>query len=94
MARRMAAWVVSRWGGELGDAPAVIQQDLQAGVQVGEAQAGGLLVEVALVGVGDGEAAAEDQAARQAGRLWCFPRAQSAGCRAWQVGAVLASWCD
>ena len=55
-------------GGELGDAPALVQQGLQAGAQVGEAQACGLLLEVALLlAVGDGEAAAEDQAGSQMG---------------------------
>jgi hypothetical protein len=43
-------------GGELGDAPAVVQQNVQAGAQVGEAQPCGLLVEVAAVGTLDGEA--------------------------------------
>jgi hypothetical protein len=66
-------------GGELGDAPAVIQQGLQTGTQVGEAQAGGLLLEVALLAVGDGEAAVEDQAGRQMGCWWCYPCARSAG---------------
>ena len=66
-------------GGELGDAPALIQQGLQAGAQVGEAEASGLLLEVALLGVGDGEAAAEDQAARQMCWWRCFPCARSAG---------------
>jgi hypothetical protein len=60
-------------GGELGDAPAVIQQGLQTGTQVGEAQAGGLLLEVALLAVGDGEAAVEDQAGRQNGLLVMLP---------------------
>jgi hypothetical protein len=50
----------SEVGGELEDAPAVIQEGMQASRQVGVAQACGLLVEVAVVGVGDGEAAAED----------------------------------
>jgi hypothetical protein len=59
--------------GKLGDAPAVVQEGLQAAARVGEVQACGLLVEVALLAVGDGEAAAEDQAARLAGCLWCFP---------------------
>ena len=34
--------------GELGDAPAVLQQRLHAGAEVGKAQAAGLLVEVAV----------------------------------------------
>jgi hypothetical protein len=55
--------------GELGDAPALVQQGLQAGAQVGEAEACGLLLEVALVAVVDGEAACEDQTGRRAGCL-------------------------
>jgi hypothetical protein len=54
-------------GGELRDAPAVIQQGLQTGTQVGEAQPSGLLLEVALVVVHNGEAAVDDQLARQLG---------------------------
>jgi hypothetical protein len=46
-------------GGELGDAPAVVQQRVQAGGEVGEAQAPGLLVEVAAAAIVDGEAAAK-----------------------------------
>jgi hypothetical protein len=79
MARRMAAWVVSRWLASWGMLQPVVQEGLQAAARVGEVQACGLLVEVALLGVGDGEAAAEDQAARLAGCLWCFPCARSAG---------------
>jgi hypothetical protein len=55
-------------GGEPGDAAAVVQQGLQAAAEVREAQASGLLVEVAMAAIVDGEAAAEDQAARQTGR--------------------------
>ncbi len=66
-------------GSELGDAPALIQQGLQAAAEVGKAQAGGLLLEVALLAVGDGEAAAEDQAGRRMGCWGCFPCARSAG---------------
>jgi hypothetical protein len=52
-------------GGQLRDAPAVIQQRLPAGAQVGKAQASGLLLEVAAAGIVDGEAALDRQAARQ-----------------------------
>jgi hypothetical protein len=45
--------------GELGDAPAVAQQGLQAGAQGGEAQASGLLLEVAAAAIVDAEAAAD-----------------------------------
>src|SRR6266540_1623457 len=65
--------------GELGDAPAVVQQCLQAGAQVGEAQACGLLVEVAVAATLDREATVEDQAARQTGCWGCFPCARRAG---------------
>jgi hypothetical protein len=42
-------------GGELGDAPAILQQGLQAAAQAGEAQPPGLLFEVALAGIDDRE---------------------------------------
>jgi hypothetical protein len=38
---------------------------VQASAEVGKAQASGLLVEVAVAAIVDGEATAEDQAARQ-----------------------------
>jgi hypothetical protein len=66
-------------GGELGDAAALVQEGVQAGAEVGVAEACGLLVEVAVVGVGDGEAAAEDQTARRADCWGCFPCARGAG---------------
>jgi hypothetical protein len=73
-------------GGELGDAPAVVQQDLQARAEVGEAQAAGLLLEVAAAAIVDGETALDRQAARQTGCWWCFPCARSAGSpAAWEV---------
>lgn len=43
--------------GRLVDAPAVVQQGLQAGAQVGKAQPSGLLVEMAMAAVVDDEAA-------------------------------------
>jgi hypothetical protein len=49
-------------GGELGDAPAVIQQGAQAAAQVGEAKPSGLLVELMVAAAVDPEAAIEDQA--------------------------------
>jgi hypothetical protein len=53
-------------GGELGDAPAVVQEGVQAGAQVGEAQACGLLLEVvAAAAIVDPETALDREAARQ-----------------------------
>jgi hypothetical protein len=62
-------------GAELGNAPAVVQQGLQAGGQVGEAEASGPLVEVTLLAVDDGEATAKDKTTWQAGWWGCFPNA-------------------
>jgi hypothetical protein len=59
--------------GELGDAPAAVQQGLQAAAQVGEAQASGLLLEVAAAAIVDGEPALDRQAARQT-CWWCSMR--------------------
>jgi hypothetical protein len=66
-------------GGELGDAPAVVQQRLQTGAHAGEAQPPGLLVEAALLGVDDREATLNRQAARQTCSWWRFPCARCAG---------------
>jgi hypothetical protein len=52
-------------GGELGDAPTVIDKGVQAGAEVSEAQPSGLLVEVMAATVDDGEAAVDGQSARQ-----------------------------
>jgi hypothetical protein len=74
-----------RGGWRAGDAPAVVQQGLQAGAQVGEAQPSGLLVEVAVAAIVDPEAPVEDQAARQRG-WWgaiTVPPAARAGPCAW-----------
>jgi hypothetical protein len=49
-------------GGELGDAPAVVQQGLQAAAQVGEAQASGLLLEVTAAAIVNRELAPDRQA--------------------------------
>ena len=51
--------------GELRDAPAVVQQGLQAGAQVGEAQAAGLLLELAVTAAVDHEPALDGQVARR-----------------------------
>ena len=68
--------------GELGDAPAVVQQGLQAAAGVGEAQAAGLLVEVAVVAAVDPEAAVDAEVARQTCWWGCFPCARGAGSNA------------
>jgi hypothetical protein len=52
-------------GGELGDAPAVVRQGLEAGAQVGEGQASGLLLEVTAAAIVNREFAPDRQAARQ-----------------------------
>jgi hypothetical protein len=69
--------------GELGDAPAVTQQGLQAAAEVGEAQSSGLLVEAALLGVDDREAPLDNKVARRSCCCWwwwwCFPCARGAG---------------
>jgi hypothetical protein len=50
-------------GGELVDAPAVIDEGLQAGAEVGEAEPFGLLVELTVVAAVDREAALDAEAA-------------------------------
>jgi hypothetical protein len=50
-------------GGELEDTPALVQQRLQAGTYVGEAQPSGLLLELTVTVIDDREAVGEDQAA-------------------------------
>ncbi len=76
--------------GELGDAPAVVQQGLQAAGQIGEAQPSGLLVELMVMAAVDLEPAPDDQTTRQ--RCWwgCFPCARGAGCPA-APGDLLSS---
>jgi hypothetical protein len=59
-------------GGERGDAPAVVQQGLQAAAKVGEAQPSGLLVELMVVAA-DAEAALDGQAATQTSCWEWFP---------------------
>jgi len=66
-------------GGELGDAPAVVEQGLQARAQVGEAQASGLLVELMVLAAVDPNTALDAQAARRTGCWWCCPCARGAG---------------
>jgi len=67
------------FAGQLREAGVCLAARLQVVLQVSEAQASGLLVEASLLAVGDGEAAAEDQTARQMCWLGCCPCARSAG---------------